>query len=89
MSYKRYHFALVFILVVEKLLKGTELEEKSSFLLGDLIEYQKIAKYDVFTANQKAMKIYQSIEDDKLQVPYPKRGWKAKWKIIKYYLFKP
>ncbi|OHY30150.1 hypothetical protein BI362_07510 [Streptococcus parauberis] len=89
MSYKRYHFALVFILVVEKLLKGTELEEKSSFLLGDLIEYQKIAKYDVFTANQKAIKIYQSIEVDEIVAPFPKRGLKAKWEIFKDYIFEP
>lgn len=86
MSYKRYHFALVFILVVIKLVKDTKIEEKASFLLGDLIELEKIAKYDVAVANQKALEIYKSIENDRLAAPYPLRGFKAKWQIIKDYI---
>ncbi|MFZ2186442.1 MAG: hypothetical protein WAV43_06320 [Streptococcus parauberis] len=89
MSYKKYHFALVFLLLSKKLLHDTDLEDKASFLLGDLIEIEKIAQYDVMVANQKAKKVYKSIENDEIVAPFPKRGLKAKWEIFKDYIFEP
>ena len=47
MIYKRYHTALVFILVLQHLLKDTKLEEKAFNLYADILELEQVPKHQI------------------------------------------
>ncbi|MFH6651296.1 hypothetical protein P7J26_09390 [Streptococcus suis] len=71
MIYKRYHTALVFTLVLQNLLKNTELEEKALNLYGDILELEKVPKHQIKTAILYAKRIVKAFENGEIQPPSP------------------
>ena len=71
MSYKKYHTALVFSIVLHTLLKDTDLEHKALYLYADIIELQNIPTYHIQTANTQAKRILKAIDEDEIKVPSP------------------
>ncbi|MCY7179253.1 hypothetical protein [Streptococcus gallolyticus] len=71
MSYKRYHTALVFSIVLQVLLKDTDLEYKALYLYADIIELENIPTYHIQTANKQAKRILKAIDGDEIKLPSP------------------
>lgn len=85
MSYKRYHLALVFSIVLQVLLRGTSLEHKAAYLYADIIELENVSDYHIKTADMQAKKILKAINDDTIQVPSPFSFWQRiqmKWRTV-------
>ncbi len=85
MSYKRYHLALVFSIVLQALLRGTSLEYKALFLYGDIIELENVSDYHIKTAKVQAEKLLQAINNNTIQAPSPFTFWqriKMKWRAV-------
>ena len=71
MIYKRYHTALVFILVLQHLLKDTKLEEKAFNLYADILELEQVPKHQIKSANLYTKRIVQAYDGGEILPPSP------------------
>ncbi|WP_238146174.1 hypothetical protein [Streptococcus suis] len=71
MNYRQYHTALVYSLVLQHLLRDTELEEKAFNLYADILERERIPKYQIKTASLYSKRIVRAYERGEIQPPSP------------------
>ena len=83
MIYKKYHTALVFTLVLQHLLKDTELEEKAFNLYADILEQEKVPKHQIKSANLYSKRIIRAFEKGRISQPSPFTRWQEVRQVIK------
>lgn len=71
MNYQKYHAALVYSLVLQHLLRATELEEKAFNLYADILERERIPKYQIKTASLYSKRIVRAYERGEILPPSP------------------
>lgn len=71
MIYRQYHTALVFTLVLQHLLKDTELEEKAFNLYADIAEREQVPKHQIQSAVIYSKRIVKAYESGKIVPPSP------------------
>ncbi|HEL0239229.1 TPA: hypothetical protein TUF52_001243 [Streptococcus equi subsp. zooepidemicus] len=82
MIYKKYHTALVFTLVLQHLLKDTELEEKAFNLYADIVEQERVPMHQIKSANLYSKRIIRAFEKGKISQPSPFTRWQKVREII-------
>lgn len=76
MSYKQYHTALVLTIVLQKLLQNTILEIKAFDLYADIVELERVPKYQIQTASKYAKRIVKAMERGDIEPPSPFTLWR-------------
>lgn len=75
MIYKKYHTALVFTLILQHLLKDTELEKKAFNLYIDIVEQERVPKHQIKSANLYSKRIVRAYEKGEILSPSPFTKW--------------
>lgn len=83
MIYKKYHTALVFTLVLQHLLKDTELEEKAFNLFADIVEQERVPRHQIKSASLYSKRIIRALEKRQILQPSPFTSWQKVRQVIK------
>lgn len=83
MIYKKYHTALVFSLVLQHLLKDTELEEKAFNMYADIVEQERVPMHQIKSANLYSKRIIRAFEKGQILQPSPFTRWQKVRQVIK------
>ncbi|HEL1204776.1 TPA: hypothetical protein TVL50_000341 [Streptococcus equi subsp. zooepidemicus] len=82
MIYKKYHTALVFTIVLQHLLKDTELEKKAFNLYADIVEQERVPMHQIKSANLYSKRIIRAFEKGQILQPSPFTRWQEVRRVI-------